>query len=112
MTCLANEVLTFVSDGTVGSLSTPETMRFGTLDVSDPTVKPASVYPNPSKGVFFVEGQGIERIEVYNSLGQCLQVATTNDDVLKVDLHDLAEGMYLLRVVTLQGVSNHTLIKK
>ena len=108
----AAEKAIFVADGTMGSIISPFVLRFGNLDVNDTSTKSVTVYPNPSNGVFVVEGQGIERIEVYNTLGQCLYTEKSADSILHINLQDYADGVYLLRVITNNGVSNHSIVKQ
>lgn len=111
-TALAAETMAFSIDGTRGSLTNPCVLRFGSLSVEDMSLPQVSVYPNPSDGVFCVEGRDIERVEAYNTLGQLVLRQETHADRLKVDLSSRAHGVYTLRVVTTQGVSLHTVITK
>jgi hypothetical protein len=111
-TALAAETMAFSIDGTRGSLTNPCVLRFGSLSVEDMSLPQVSVYPNPSDGVFCVEGRDIERVEAYNTLGQLVLRQETHADRLKVDLTSQAHGVYTLRVVTTQGVSIHTVITK
>ena len=111
-TVTAMEKTSFSIDCTVGSLSSPFILHFCNLDVYDALVKPVLVYPNPSNGVFVVECQGVKRIEVYNTFGQCLYSEKGDDSILHINLQDYADGVYLLRVITDDGVSNHSIVKK
>ncbi|PJJ47817.1 T9SS type A sorting domain-containing protein [Hymenobacter chitinivorans] len=63
-----------------------------------------SVFPNPSAGVFSVDiknanAKGAMQVEVMNSLGQIVHTALVRDNQLnKLDLSNLAGGMYILKV--------------
>ncbi|UOQ73908.1 T9SS type A sorting domain-containing protein [Hymenobacter cellulosilyticus] len=63
-----------------------------------------NVFPNPSAGFFNVEikganAKGAMQVEVLNSLGQIVHSASVRDNQLnKLDLSNLAGGMYVLKV--------------
>ncbi|MCU0469677.1 MAG: T9SS type A sorting domain-containing protein [Arcicella sp.] len=62
-----------------------------------------SIFPNPSKGVFFIDSKIDWRnstLEVYTLLGALVKKASVSlfDDVKKIDLSDLPEGEYMLRI--------------
>ncbi len=108
----AAEKQTFTVDATLGTLTSPVVLRFGNLGIDDSVMPQVSVYPNPSDGVFQVEGTGIERVEVYNTLGQRVFMEKAKADMMSVDLRAQAEGLYTLRVVTANGVSVHNIVKR
>jgi len=79
-----------------------------------------SVFPNPSKGIFTIEQQGVrdkEQVEIYNMMGQ--KVASSNSSkggasvvttILPsggqrwaIDLSDQPAGIYLYRIVSEKG---------
>ena len=57
------------------------------------------LYPNPTESQVTIEGVEVERVEVYNAIGQL--VTTLNQQV--VDLTGLGSGLYLFRVRTTEG---------
>jgi hypothetical protein len=64
-----------------------------------------SIYPNPSNGVFNIDSKvdwKNSSIEIYTMLGQFVKKGAVNifDDVKKIDLTDLPEGEYMLRIRT------------
>ena len=64
-----------------------------------------SIYPNPSKGLFSIDSKidwKNSTIEIYNLVGQFIKKGSINvfDDVKKIDLTDLPEGEYMLRIRT------------
>lgn len=58
-----------------------------------------SIYPNPSTGVFTVNGEGVLKIVVTDLSGRVLQICTTST----IDLSEFAQGVYNARVWTSQG---------
>lgn len=109
---LSMDEITFAADGMEGTLSEPMTLRFGTTKLDENEWSKVLVYPNPSKGVFNIEGQGVRKVEVFNAFGQAIISEETNNDQLQIDLSRYADGCYMLRVVTDNGITNSQLIKK
>ena len=59
-----------------------------------------SIYPNPTKDRVIVEGIEAAEVEVYNALGQLVKtVRRTNE----IDVADLVEGVYLVRIMDAEG---------
>ena len=59
-----------------------------------------SVYPNPAGGVVRIEGVVADEVQVYNALGQMVKtVRGTNE----IDVADLVEGVYLVRIADAEG---------
>ncbi len=64
-----------------------------------------SIYPNPSSGIFNIDSKvdwKNSTIEIYTMLGQFVKKGSVNvfDEVKKIDLMDLPEGEYMLRIRT------------
>jgi len=108
----SSDLVTYETDGTVGTLTEPVTLHFGTLGVADNLRVPVYVYPNPSKGIFRIEGEGILKVEVMDAYGQVILSEEVENDFMQVNLGDRAAGAYLLRVVTDNGVTTKKLVKE
>ena len=72
------------------------------------------VYPNPSDGIFYLSTEKHEILSwnIYNLKGQLMRshVQTYNSGV--IDITDLQDGMYILRVETTLGYQQQKLIKQ
>ena len=81
--------------------------------VDDKTVNVA-LYPNPTKeAVNIACDDGLQRIEVYNSLGQQMDVYRLRGDRHTIlNTSSYATGIYMLRLVTTQGVTTKQLVIK
>ena len=79
--------------------------------VDDKTVNVA-IYPNPTKeAVNIACDDGLQRIEVYNSLGQQMDVYRLRGDRHTIlNTSSYATGIYMLRLVTTQGVTTKQLV--
>lgn len=73
--------------------------------VADSQEDRIEAYPNPTKGMLVVEAANMRQVRVFNALGQCVEtVIPENGETLCLDLSHCGCGMYLLRVVTENGV--------
>lgn len=69
------------------------------------TTRSVSVFPNPAQALVHVEGFETEKVEVYNLLGQ-LEKTIEKTNIINVS--DLPEGVYLLRIADAEGKSHTT----
>ena len=111
-TSTSDDVFRFIADETIGTIAYPTTIHFGTLGVDDNQQEFVHVFPNPSKGVFNIEGNGIMKIEVVNALGQIILSEEVNSNHVQIDLKDKASGLYLLRVITNNDINSTQIIKE
>lgn len=58
------------------------------------------VYPNPTNGLVTLEADGLQKVEVYNLTGGLI-LQTTEP---QINLSDFSKGVYLLKVMTEQGL--------
>lgn len=75
----------------------PITLNVGTEDVEELLSNTYSIYPNPTKGMVTVEGENIDYIAVYNSVGQLVKVVKTQSNV--VDMSECENGVYFFNIV-------------
>ena len=108
----SSEKMTYAVDGSIGTLKEPAVLHFGTLSVDESATANVMVYPNPSEGLFNIEGQGIRKVEVFNVFGQVILSKEMENDFLQIDLTQRPSGIYLFRIITDDGVLNNQLIKK
>jgi hypothetical protein len=66
------------------------------------------IFPNPTLGVFYVEGKEVERVEVYNLDGKKINVSK---DCI-VDLSDYPRGLYFARIISGKTVVSKRIILK
>ena len=69
-----------------------------------------AVYPNPTTGELYIDAVGIQKVECYNQMGQLVRVY---DNIRNnIDLNDLADGVYMLRITVPQGVAMRKIVKR
>ena len=108
----SGDCLTYAPDGIEGTPTEPVTLHFGTLGLNESGQDVVNIFPNPSDGIFSIEGKGVRKIEVVDAYGQMILSKETQNDFERIDLSDKADGLYLLRVVTSNGITTKQLIKK
>ena len=69
------------------------------------------VYPNPADSKLFVDSQNnlVDKIEIFNSLGQT--VKTINDGFDVINISDFASGIYLMKLYSEDKTINRKFIK-
>ena len=61
------------------------------------------LYPNPTSGQITIALEGMQKIVVYNTLGQALLNKEANSDVLQLDLSSFENGLYWIKVMAQNG---------
>lgn len=87
-------------------------ISFGTVDISDITMNEnALIFPNPTTNDININSESdIQMVEIYNLQGQ--RVAAKNGNVRTLNVSELSNGMYLLKVTTEKGVSTYKISKQ
>ena len=86
---------------------------FGWNDgIDDNELMKISVYPNPTSGLFIVEGEDILKIEVYHAMGQLIYTKTASDYHTEIDLGNAADGMFLVRVTGKDWTAERNVVKR
>ncbi|HET7818215.1 MAG TPA: C1 family peptidase [Bacteroidia bacterium] len=80
-------------------------------NVNDIDVSSASVYPNPSSGLFTFSGLTNENtIEVYDYIGNLVYQNTSKNSSVAVDLMDKSHGIYMYKIINANGVKSGKLM--
>jgi len=78
---------------------------------------PFSIYPNPGEGVFNLSSTDnlfINRVLIVSANGMVVSQVSVNanTNAVSFDISGLPGGVYIARVISEQGVSNHRFIKR
>ncbi|MFM8317688.1 MAG: T9SS type A sorting domain-containing protein, partial [Bacteroidota bacterium] len=65
--------------------------------------KLVSIYPNPSNGIFTINGS-VERYEIFDASGRLVISDVANGSNVNLDMRNHAEGVYQLHVQTPKGI--------
>ena len=79
----------------------PLTLVVGGDNVNEILSDTYNVYPNPTTGAVMVEGENIDYIAVYNSVGQLINVVKNETNV--VDMSQYENGVYFFNIVDNAG---------
>ena len=80
---------------------TPLTLYVWAENVEEILSNTYNVYPNPTTGMVTVEGENINFVAVYNSVGQLVKVVKTQSNV--VDMSAYENGVYFFNIVDNAG---------
>ena len=72
-----------------------------------------SVYPNPAENQLNIKAEGLQRIAVYNAMGQLVETKVVNGNQFVIQVGDYVTGLYTVQVVTANGVvTRNVLVSK
>jgi len=76
--------------------------------------KNVRVFPNPTHGVvrMQMEGQPVIEVQVFDLFGKMLSHQSVSGNEFSVDLTDYTSGIYLLRLISSEGVETVKIIKR
>lgn len=65
-----------------------------------------NIYPNPANESINIDGENIDKIFVYNILGQLKgEFSVNSQEIFTITTSDYASGIYLIKIVTISGHS-------
>ena len=62
------------------------------------------IYPNPTTGIISISGKNIESIEIVNIEGQIIKLIKWNNEKCNIDLSPRPKGIYLIKIITYNGI--------
>ena len=83
----------------------------GNLDEMDADryLESIAVYPNPTDGQLHIDAVDVQKVEVFNQMGQLVGVYGSEQTV---DLGDLAQGVYMVHITVPQGTTVRKVVKR
>jgi len=66
--------------------------------IAETTNSESNIYPNPAKNSIHIDNANNSNIEVYNTLGQKVKTVTHVMDNASIDVSDLNNGMYIVKI--------------
>ena len=90
-----------VVEGTTyyGAPTTFQTWMEGTNEL-DNSLK---LYPNPTSAVLNIVGEGMNKVEIYNAMGQCVIAEEVNSGNAAINTSVLSNGIYFIRIYAQSG---------
>ncbi len=86
------------------------TLNVGTLSVDDNWVQSLSIYPNPAKDIINIKLNNYQNTSatLYDISGRLMFEKKLNSDISSIDVSNLNNGMYLLKI----NAENKTITKR
>lgn len=90
----------------------PVTLTIIDVAVNEYNQIEVSVYPNPASDYVKITSEGIERVEVYNMLGQKVFDKLYGDSYMVIPTSGMAPGTYAVKVTTTTGTTTKQVVVK
>jgi len=62
-----------------------------------------NLYPNPTQGEVTIEAEGLSQVRIVNMYGQTVYNAKVENDQVRIDLSNMAKGIYVMHIGTEKG---------
>lgn len=80
------------------------------VDVEEMEARNINVYPNPANSMLNIECENLQMVEIYNLQGQL--VKSQAGDATAISVSDLANGLYMVRIQTAEGIYTQKIVKE
>jgi len=91
----------------------PHLFTFGNVGIENREPLLVRVWPNPTTDFVFVQGENLSDITVYDAFGRQIDHLNADEDLVRINSHEWAAGVYYLRVQDMQGrVSTQKVLKR
>lgn len=71
-----------------------------------------SIYPNPATDQMNVNADNIERVELYNAMGQKVETEAVSGNAVRINVSDLAKGTYVIKIYANGTVATQKVVVK
>lgn len=96
----------------IGCLTEIANLYVDPTSVGETACDEALVYPNPVEGELTIKAEGIQRVVIYNAMGQQVTNMEAKTPNLSIPMNNYSQGIYTIQVVTSNGVINKNIIVK
>ena len=86
-------------------------IRITNVSVDEQSLVNAKLYPNPTSGQLSIETEGMTEVSVYDLVGQRLMQIATADGKVSLDMSQLHNGIYFIKVNTAKGSMTQLVVK-
>jgi hypothetical protein len=81
------------------------------VSVDEQLLFPVKLYPNPTSGQLSIEAEEMTSVSVYDLMGQCLMQMPAKDGQANLDMSQLQNGIYLIKVSLANGSTMQRVVK-
>jgi fibronectin type 3 domain-containing protein len=78
-------------------------VRITNLAVDENSLLNVKLYPNPTSGQLSIEAEEMTSVYIYDIVGQCLMQIQTNEGQATLDMSQMQNGIYFIKVNTTNG---------
>ena len=80
------------------------------FDVDENEAQTILLFPNPTHGQVFIQAPQLRQVKFYNSFGMVAKdLYFESTDMVSIDISDLAQGLYIVEIITTQGKASKKL---
>lgn len=83
-----------------------EVLFDGTYAIEDVVAENVKIYPNPAKSVVNVSAENLNKVTVYNSIGQVVYAQTADSDNMMINVESWTNGLYYINLETKSGATS------
>ncbi|HCC69840.1 MAG TPA: hypothetical protein DEQ09_01605 [Bacteroidales bacterium] len=69
-----------------------------------------NIFPNPNNGHFTISGEGISKIEIFNTNSRNIFKSIVNDNVIDINISTQAPGLYFIKIFLSEGIITRKII--
>ena len=80
------------------------------VGIGDNAVSEARVYPNPSNGLFILDGIKGAQVRVFNSIGEMVYSLDESAENQRIDLTSMTKGIYFIQIISGENRSSKRII--
>ena len=70
------------------------------------------VYPNPTSGEITLEGENLSHVRIVNAYGQTVYNAKVEGEQIRIDLSNMAKGIYMMHIEAVDGQAVRKIVVK
>lgn len=85
-------------------------VHFLNVGIEEHATADIRIFPNPASDVLNIEGSGIQQVQICDMLGKVVVTSSTPDN--HIDISSLDDGIYLVRILSDQGIAVKKFIKR
>jgi hypothetical protein len=105
------DLFSFLSQNQVNNKSIKDLMNETSLGIDNNYGKgEVKIFPNPSKGLFTVQGNDLQSIEIVNINGRIINKSLIENKIFNIDLGKQPKGVYTIKIVTDKGFITRKII--
>lgn len=111
--CTKTICMTVVACGSSAKQAPADNGKIEDYEVLEKEVGELKIYPNPSNGIFSIEGlqEGAD-LSIINMQGQTIMQFNTDSEYLNLDLSDQPSGMYFVKTANKGNIRIYKLLKE